>query len=221
MKVIEFTMAYGVSLCEARRFTEEEKARYSEWYRDYGLVRISDGVKLGKIGLEDRPKREPDGAFIGCENWAWILTEEEAEQYCTLNAQRIRAEQEEEARKEAERIAKKKAKALEYEKIRAQFDSWDVTPCGKYEVCHTMTIGGKTFRFMERDIFDVGIAVNPCYPVNGQKGGLGVSVDGAGYWQTMEPDADGNCMHRMTEQEEQCVRAIWRLGAFAGRRIRM
>lgn len=38
MLVLEIPFAYDACICDARRFTEEEKAHYSDWYKDYGFV---------------------------------------------------------------------------------------------------------------------------------------------------------------------------------------
>lgn len=51
--VCEVAYSYGVSLCKARRFTEEEKNDYAEWFKDKGFVKISDSTDLECITWVD------------------------------------------------------------------------------------------------------------------------------------------------------------------------
>lgn len=83
MKVLEDTYAYGMTLYEARRFTEEEKKGYAEWFQEKGLVPTADGIRLQHIGKFEDPlvdkirKRGYIGMFRGCSNQAYEITNEE------------------------------------------------------------------------------------------------------------------------------------------------
>ena len=92
--VCEVADSYGVSLCHARRFNDEEKAGYAEWFRETGFVRISsyptidlkeiNWIDVGNI-LNDR---KSDGSFNGCSNSAYIVTEDEWNKLIVLNNQK-------------------------------------------------------------------------------------------------------------------------------------
>ena len=111
--ICEVADSYGVSLCHARRFTDEEKAEYVESFRELGFMRIYsyptiklDGINWIDVGniLKDR---EPDGSFIGCSNSAYIVTEEEWNKLISLNDKKCN-----------EKLAKEKAESIEhYKKI--------------------------------------------------------------------------------------------------------
>lgn len=147
------------SLLHARRFTDEEKQRYIPEFREFGFVGIGQSEGIEYILWGDSPKRSSDGEFCGCNNCAWIVTDEEADAYCSLNAARKQAEEEKRAAEEAA--------------IRARFDRWDMVPIEKYVVKHTLHIHGETLSFLERDIFDFGRVVNPNYAIApGVVGGL-------------------------------------------------
>lgn len=113
MKVIEFAPAYGIKLYEARRFTEDEKTRYAEWFRELGLVAIAGtGVNLDEISWQDLPKdRESCGSFLGCDNYCYEITDEEWQAYIDLNSARAA---EKERKKRNNRIAELK---MELEKL--------------------------------------------------------------------------------------------------------
>lgn len=91
--VIEDAPAWGVSICIARRFTDEEKSHYAEWYQDYGFVGVQDHIMLRTLRSADMPKRRPDGAFLGCTNNAWIITDDEKAAFIELDAERIAEEE--------------------------------------------------------------------------------------------------------------------------------
>lgn len=86
--VIEYAPAYGISICTARRFTEEEKQHYADWYKETGFVGLGDEVKLSTLGWSDMPKRSSDGSFDGCNNQAWIITEDEKAHFIQLDTER-------------------------------------------------------------------------------------------------------------------------------------
>ncbi len=102
MLTIEYSPAHGVTISNARRLNEEEKTHYVEWYQDYGFIAQGDAIELPHIGWEDMPARPADGEFQGCNNQAWIITEEEAESYKRIEAERVKEEELERIRKHVE-----------------------------------------------------------------------------------------------------------------------
>lgn len=91
---IEDASSCHISVQLARRFTSEEKATYAEDYRELGMVCMGDSTELPYITWDDTPHRKSDGSFLGCSNRAWIISEEEKNQYLTLNEKRQQAKQE-------------------------------------------------------------------------------------------------------------------------------
>lgn len=95
--VCEVAYSYGVSLCKARRFTEEEKNDYAEWFKDKGFVKISDSTDLKCIAWVDvrelLKERKDDGSFNGCSNCVYIVSEDEWKALVELNEKK-RAEKE-------------------------------------------------------------------------------------------------------------------------------
>lgn len=90
MLTIEYAYSYGVTLQEARRFTEEEKTHYVEHFRDFGLVGLSGTeVTLDGVSWQDMPKRPCDGEFCGSANRSWIITRDEWDAYVALNEKRL------------------------------------------------------------------------------------------------------------------------------------
>lgn len=87
--VCEVAYSYGVSLCNARRFTEEEKKGYVEWFKDKGFVEIGDSTDLEYISWTDvkevLKERKDDGSFSGCSNCAYIISEDEWNALVELN----------------------------------------------------------------------------------------------------------------------------------------
>ena len=86
--VIENAPAYGVSICTARRFTDEEKQHFADWYKDIGFVGMGDHIMLRTLKWSDMPKRNSDGSFLGCDNQAWIITGDEKSYFIQLDAER-------------------------------------------------------------------------------------------------------------------------------------
>lgn len=89
---VESWSSCGIQIVPARRFTDAEKARYAEWYRDYGFARSGDVIYLDNVIWRDLYEviddRKADGAFPGTDNHAWIITEDEKAALIALNQQR-------------------------------------------------------------------------------------------------------------------------------------
>lgn len=98
---LEWAFSYGFSLIKARRLTEEEKPKYAEWFKDYGLMGIDAPVELDHIRLDDVKAilhtLHPDGEFLGCTNQAYFITEEQWNTFLKLNDENKR-------KKEGERL---------------------------------------------------------------------------------------------------------------------
>lgn len=107
--VCEVADSYGVSLCHARRFNDEEKAKYVESYRERGFVSTSSDIDLEYMNFIDVKNilndRKSDGSFNGCSNSAYIVTEDEWNKLIALNDQ-----------KRNEKLAKEKAEDIEHYK---------------------------------------------------------------------------------------------------------
>lgn len=87
--VCQVAFSYGVSLLRARRLTEEEKAHYTEEYRERGFKPTTDPVELKELDWKDVRKvlnnRSEDGSFDGCSNFAYIISEDEWDELLALN----------------------------------------------------------------------------------------------------------------------------------------
>ncbi len=90
MLVVEYDYSFCVAeLVEARRFTEEEKSHYAEWFRERGLVAVGERIPLAELNSNDMPIRHSDGSFCSTTNQAWIVDEQERDAFIALNAARI------------------------------------------------------------------------------------------------------------------------------------
>lgn len=112
---IEYTTAYGIELCGARRLTEEEKVHYNPEYRETTLIGTGTHISLPHLKREDMPGRPSAGEFNGCYNQAWIITQEEWDAYLALEQTRSETEA---AKAQADEIA-----VLEQRKASAEAQS--------------------------------------------------------------------------------------------------
>jgi hypothetical protein len=108
MKVLHWAFSYGLSLDEARHFTEKEKENYADWYKDLGLVGTGTTMELENLNVntpevQDILSRESIGSFKGCANNAYEITDEEWEALAELNR---RAGVEEEIKQTEDDIAR-------------------------------------------------------------------------------------------------------------------
>lgn len=81
--------AVEAEICTARWLTAEEKMRYAEWYRDIGMIGLGSHTELPGLTIFDMPDRQSDGSFRSGSS-GWIITDEEAQQYIALSAERVR-----------------------------------------------------------------------------------------------------------------------------------
>lgn len=105
--VCEVTGVYGVFLHLARRFTDDEKKDYSDYFKERGFVGISEALIMEGLTESDVSSvlgddRECDGSFLSCFNMAYIITDTEWIELMELNKQRL-----------SEKAAKEKAVEIE------------------------------------------------------------------------------------------------------------
>lgn len=101
MIVLEFAYNYGLSICEARRLTEQEKSGYAEWFQEAGMVGVGEVIELTHLSPIDQLvssilSRPEDGQFCGCSNTVRIISESEKEQLLSLDAQKKKEKEEKE-----------------------------------------------------------------------------------------------------------------------------
>lgn len=81
--VLQIPQQYDNEITYARRFTEEEKKNYADWFQDRGFVRYSasENIKIiNEVAFDFAKNRKSDGSFCGCTNEVYIITAEESEQ---------------------------------------------------------------------------------------------------------------------------------------------
>lgn len=91
---IQISDQYDTQIIPARRFTDEEKKGYAEWFAATGFVGIGEHESLPHVTQSDVFKmlnRRCDGSYNGCTNTAWIITSEQAEILRKLNSDRTAA----------------------------------------------------------------------------------------------------------------------------------
>lgn len=87
---------------------------------------------------------------------------------------------------------------------------------------HCFRIGGSTFSFTERNVFDFGIVINPDYEITpGEFGGIAMQKEGVLQWHTFTSDSGWTPVRPLTEHEKICWTIIAKYGKFAGSGIRM
>ncbi|MEG1492148.1 MAG: hypothetical protein RR394_07830 [Oscillospiraceae bacterium] len=110
MKTICEADAYGATLLIARRLTEAEKLRYAEWFQKLGFVGMNHEQKitLEYVKWSDMPNRPYDGSFCGCSERIWIISEDEWNEYVSLNERRAKEHADEEREKNISALTAKK-----------------------------------------------------------------------------------------------------------------
>ena len=227
--VLDYDTGYDPQLKVARRLTEEEKKGYMEWFAESAFVGMGCDVVLTHMKFKDMPKKKTDGTFLGGSNLVWIITPEEYDHYIEENDKREREHREAELEKtkileeNAARVAKEK------EDLLSQVDDWTTEEYAKYDeggktkvYKHTFSIGGETLKFTERNVFDVGVVINPDYPIKPghRSGGIAIEEDGVLQWSGFEK-AGTSMMRPLTENEKICWTIIAKFGKYSGARIRM
>ena len=85
---LEWAHVYGISICRATH-NSPRLDDFASWYRPYAIFSIGKGkTPLSHITWQELPERKSDGSFSGCNNSAWILTDEEVNHYNALNQHR-------------------------------------------------------------------------------------------------------------------------------------
>lgn len=78
-----------VTLLTARRLSVDEQGRAAEWFRPLGMVGIGAQTKLGNVRpseVRSMMARRADGMFLGCNNQAWTITDDERAALVALEA---------------------------------------------------------------------------------------------------------------------------------------
>lgn len=225
--VINYDFEYGTYILPARRLTEEEKKRFSEWFAKSGFVGMGRRISLKQIDYNEMPKRKPDGTFLGGSNSAWIITPEEYDGYIQKNKTREREIQEKEVEgyleEKKERYKKERAALLSY------VDDWTISEQniqdegGKTKVYrHCFLIKGEKLSFTERNVFDFGVVINPDYEiVPGISGGIAIEKDGLLQWHTFSGNVGWTPVRTLTDCERICWTLVAKYGEYAGSGIRM
>lgn len=226
--VINYKLGNDPYVYPARRLNEEEKKRYSEWFAKVGFFAVGKITRLEHINYDELPHWKPDGKATQGE-LVWIITPEKYDEYIRLNEERenkIKEEEEEERRKWEEKKA-------QYEKEKAEMiakvDDWNITERDIYDeggktkmYRHRFLIEGETLSFVERNIFDFGVVINPDYEIApGKEGGIISNEDGVLYWMNYVDEEGWVPARSLTEHEEICITIISKYGKFANAGVRM
>lgn len=226
--VINYKLGNDPYVYSARRLNEEEKQRYSEWFAKVGFIGVGRMTRLEHINYDELPDRKSDGKTTQGD-LVWIITSDKYDEYIRLNEERenkIKEEEEEERRKWEE-------KKVQYEKEKAEMiakvDDWDISERDIYDeggktkmYRHRFLIKGETLSFVERNIFDFGVVINPDYEIApGKEGGIISNEDGVLYWMDFVDEEGWVPIRPLTEHEEICFTIINKYGKFANAGIRM
>lgn len=109
---IEQAASYGISLCPARRLTDDEKAHYKPEFQERMFIGAGNHIDLKYVTWRDMPNRPCDGEFPGCNNQAWEITKDEWDHYLEMEASR--------AAVAAEQARQEQIAELETQKVRAE-----------------------------------------------------------------------------------------------------
>lgn len=169
-------------------------------------------AKLPELSLDDVPA----GFRLGdCVN---IITAVQCDTLIALNESRktAREEAEEEYRREkAELISKVDSWNMRERTITDEF--------GKTELyIHTFIVGGKKMTYIERNVFDAGIVINPSYWVapNVPESMLSCE-DGVYYWADFKSGSGWYTVRELTSDETNCINIILKYGGHANAHFRM
>ncbi len=222
-------------LSVVRRFTEKEKTKYREWFRDIGVKPLGDYIDLIRA---ESPEREADGELGSVSSLVWFLSNEEWDNYMTVQLKREKEleekrkteREEEEVRRQQQRQEKLKREKEKQELLKKvsswNIDSDDIQDEGGWTKCytHTFIIDEQTLQFSERNVFDFGRVINPSYSVieGAEEGGIvSKKNDGTLVWEIYS-EKEGWCEVRpLNKQELICMEIIRKYGKYANSRIRL
>jgi hypothetical protein len=82
MKVLCWEFSYGLKLAMARRFTEKEKEKFADWYKEKGLCAVGKSFELKHLCTNTPEinaiiKRCSIGEFPSCSNACYEITDDE------------------------------------------------------------------------------------------------------------------------------------------------
>lgn len=98
MRVLEWAPSYGIELLTARLPTDDEKAKYADWFKPVMLVGVPDTrTELKHFTWADLKTvfgdRRSTHSFCGCNNQVWILQPGDEEKILAIDADRKAAKQ--------------------------------------------------------------------------------------------------------------------------------
>lgn len=212
---------YGVYIGSARRLTEEEKKGHSDWYAESAFCG-RNMKKAEYLTFKDMPKRKLDGTFSGGLDGVWILTPEEYDRYIQIDAERAHEKAQREAAEKAAEESRRQKEIKEKEELVSKVDEWIINEGGKTKLyTHHFSIGGESLDYTERNMFDVGVVINPAYNVApGVSGGIAIMKDGTLEWNTVG-DNGWHPVRPLTDNEIVCYTIIAKYGKFANTITRM
>lgn len=218
---------YGVYIGSARRLTEEEKKGHSDWYAESAFCG-RNMKKAEYLTFKDMPKRKSDGTFSGGLDGVWILTPEEYDRYIQIDAERAHEKAQREAAEKAAEESRRQKEIKEKEELVSKVDEWIIKERqisdegGKTKLyTHHFSIGGESLDYIERNMFDVGVVINPAYNVMpGVSGGIAIMKDGTLEWNTIGENG-WHPVRPLTDNEIVCYTIIAKYGKFANTIARM
>lgn len=159
------------------------------------------------------PSKEVEEAYL---KWIREMIEEGTSPEGAAEREELRQERREyEAKAAAWEAAKEKAVAEVDSWVIDEKEIWDEGRKTK-EYIHTLMIKSETYKFKERNIFDVGRVINPMYNIaEGIKGGIVIMIDGAPWWQYNDP------VRPLTENERKCYDIVLKYGKYINAGIKM
>lgn len=227
--VIDHDISCDIRVLVARRLNDEEKKKYSSWFAESAFASVGCETTLKHISFTDLPKRKADGTFSGGSDRVWVITPEKYDGYIQENEKREKVIQEKEVEQQQKREEKKAQYEKEKRELLSQVDNWKITEHnisdegGKTKLYkHHFPIAGEKLTFIERNVFDFGVVINPDYEINpGISGGLALKKDGILQWHIFTRDKGWIPVRPLTDQEQICWKIIKKYGKFAGAGIRM
>lgn len=221
------------TLVVAEILDPETMPGYSEWFRHNCVSIPVHHLKLDHLHsynkdynfLFDGRQRyhNPQGRdTIPVTPEEWDLLEKTE----TERAEAERQAEEEKNRRFAEKVAAKKARKQE---LMSKIDDWQTTSRtirdeggSTRSYRHTITAGGRTLVYTERNVFDFGRVINPEYEISsGIYGGLCDLVDGKQVWRTFRKGEGSVVVRELDDFEKVCMELIASFGPYANSGVRM